>query len=172
MTISDKYWHSVKLFYCKTYARGVFRTQSNIILKLSCNFCKKSSTIDVRMGSKYTSAYVYIQVSPIEIIWILNIYAVEYIFLTKEEWNKVAVSELKEISVYISYHLVRVPVVWFIPSDTLMVKPNAKYSTHFIPPGATKVFKRNRNSRYEIIRNIVSLKLQANNLMNLWWSLF
>ena len=49
------------------------------------------------MGSKYTSAYVYIQVSPIEIIWILNIYAVEYIFLTKEEWNKVAVSELKEI---------------------------------------------------------------------------
>ena len=47
-----------------------------------------------------------------------------------------------------------------------MVKPNAKYSTHFFPPGATKNYKRNRNSRYEIIRKIVSLKIQANPLMN------
>ena len=28
--------------------------------------------IDVKLGSKYASAYIHIQVSPIEIIWILN----------------------------------------------------------------------------------------------------
>ena len=33
LTISDKYWHSVNIFYCKNYARGVFRTQPNIYNK-------------------------------------------------------------------------------------------------------------------------------------------
>ena len=56
------------------------------------------------MSSKYASAYIYIQVSHTEIICIFNIYAVKYIFCNKEKWNKVAVSELKEISQdYISY---------------------------------------------------------------------
>ena len=32
-TISDKYWHSVNFFYCKTYARGMFKPQSNIYNK-------------------------------------------------------------------------------------------------------------------------------------------
>ena len=30
LTVSDKYWHSINRFYCKTYIRGVFRNQSNI----------------------------------------------------------------------------------------------------------------------------------------------
>ena len=46
----------------------------------------------------YTSSYIYVQLSLVGIICILNIFALEYTFLTKEEWNKVAVSELKEIS--------------------------------------------------------------------------
>ena len=50
------------------------------------------------MGSKYASAYIYVQVSPTEIVCILNIFAVKYIFSEKEELHKVAVSELKEIS--------------------------------------------------------------------------
>ena len=53
-----------------------------------------------------------------------------------------------------------------------MVKPDAKYSTFFLPAGATKGFKRHRSTRYEIIRKIVCLKIQSNPLMNLWWSLF
>ena len=57
------------------------------------------------LGYKYAFAYIYIQVSVKEIICILNIFAVEYIFfLRKEDWNRVEVSELKESSkVYISY---------------------------------------------------------------------
>ena len=27
--MSGKYWHSVNLFYCKSYTRGIFRTQSS-----------------------------------------------------------------------------------------------------------------------------------------------
>ena len=39
-----------------------------------------------------------------EIICPLNIFAVKYIFVQKEEWNKVVINELKEISnVYILY---------------------------------------------------------------------
>ena len=75
---------------------GVFRTQSNIYNKDFLWFLQRSSTIDVRLGSKHTSAYIYIQVSLIEIICILNIFAVKYTFLTKEG-NKVTVTELKEI---------------------------------------------------------------------------
>ena len=36
-----------------------------------------------------------------------------------------------------------------------------------LPRGATKGFKRNRNSHYEIIKKIVPLKVQAHPLMNL-----
>ena len=42
--------------------------------------------------------FLYIQLSPIEIICVLNILAENTLFLTKEERNKVAVSELKEIN--------------------------------------------------------------------------
>ena len=46
--------------------------------------------VDVVLGSKYASAYIYIRVSPIEIIShiilsVLSIFAVKYLFLTKEE---------------------------------------------------------------------------------------
>ena len=54
--------------------------------------------MDAPLGSKYASAYICVQDSLIEIIWILNIFAIKYIFSTKEEWNKLAVSELKESS--------------------------------------------------------------------------
>ena len=52
---------------------------------------------------KYFSADICIQVSPIEVILhiilnILNIFAENYRFLTKEEWNKVAISKLKKKS--------------------------------------------------------------------------
>ena len=41
--------------------------------------------MDFRLGSKYASAYIYIQVSPREIICILNIFAVKNtLFLTKK----------------------------------------------------------------------------------------
>ena len=46
---------------------------------------RRSPTTDVPLGSIYSSAYIYIQVSPIETMCILNIFAVEYLFLTKEE---------------------------------------------------------------------------------------
>ena len=74
--------------------------------------------------------------------------------------------------IHSQWHFIRIPAVSFIPSGTLRTKSNAKYSTHFLLPGVTKGFKRNRNSRYEIIRKRVSLKIQVNPLMNLWWSLY
>ena len=46
---------------------------------------RRSSTIDVRLISKYASAYIL--VSPIEIICILNIFAVKYIFSDKRMKN-------------------------------------------------------------------------------------
>ena len=46
---------------------------------------RRSSTIDVRLISKYASAYIL--VSPIEIIWLLNIFAVKYIFSDKRMKN-------------------------------------------------------------------------------------
>ena len=54
--------------------------------------------------------------------------------------------------------LTRVLVVWFIPSDALMVKPNTIYSTHFFVV-LQKVLHRSRNSHDEIIKKIVSLKV-------------
>ena len=71
------------LFYCKTYTRDVFRTQSIIYNKAFVWYLQRSSIIDVCLGSKYASAYIYIwvvQVSYIEIICILNIFVVKYIF--------------------------------------------------------------------------------------------
>ena len=97
LTNWGKYWHSVNLFYCKTYARGVFRTRSNIYTKLSCDFLQRISTINVPLGSKYTCIDLHTAQS-LEIICILNIFAAKYIFLTKEEWHKEPVSKLKEIS--------------------------------------------------------------------------
>ena len=89
LAISDKYWHFENLFYCKTYTRSVFRTQSNIYNKVFLWFLQRGSTIDVRLGSKYASVYIYIQVSLIEIIWILNVFAVKYTFSDKRrmKWS-------------------------------------------------------------------------------------
>ena len=94
LTISDKCWNSVNLS-CKTYTRGVFRTQSNIYSKAFLWFLQRSSTTDVRVGSKYASAHIYMQVSPIEIMCIWNIFALKYTFFDK---RKMELSELKEIS--------------------------------------------------------------------------
>ena len=91
-------WHSVNLFYCKTYTRGAVRTQLNINKEAFCWFSLRISTADVRLGSKYATAYVYIQVSPTEIICILSIFDAKY--LTKEKWNKAVVSELKKKSTF------------------------------------------------------------------------
>ena len=127
-----------------------------LTIKLSCDFLERSSSIDVRMSSKCSSAYIYLQLSPIEIICILNIFAVKYIFSDK---RRTKYSSSKWITG-------RFPGLDFI------LKLNAKYSAHFLPVGATKGFKGNRNSRYDIIRKIVSLEIQANPLMNLWSSSF
>ena len=42
LTILDKYWHSVNFFYCKTYTRGVFRTQSSVYNNGFYNFLKEA----------------------------------------------------------------------------------------------------------------------------------
>ena len=105
LSISYKYWHSINLSYNRTYTRGVFRTQLNIYNTAFLWFSQRFPIVDVLLGSKYASAYIYIRVSPIEVILhiilsILNIFAVKYLFLTKEEWNKVAISELKLLSLH------------------------------------------------------------------------
>ena len=105
LSIFYKYWHSINLFYSRTYTRGVFRTQLNIYNKAFLWFLQRCPIADVLLGSKYASAYIYIRVSPIEIILhiilsILNIFPAKHLFLTKEEWNKVAINELKFLSVY------------------------------------------------------------------------
>ena len=79
--------------------------------------------------------------------------------LSKEERNKVVVSEFPKSIFHINLFV-------FQLQDS-RVRPNAKYSSHLLTPGATKGFKRNRNSCYEIIRKIVSLKIQADPLINL-----
>ena len=61
------------------------------------------STADVLLGSKYTSAYTYMQINPIEIICIMNIFGVKYIFHTKEERNKIAISELRFLILHFIY---------------------------------------------------------------------
>ena len=103
LSIFCKYWHSINLSYSRTYTRGVFRTQLNIYNKAFLWFSQRCPIVDVLLGSKYASAYIYIRASPIEIILhiilsMLNIFPVKYLFLTKEEWNKVAISELKLLS--------------------------------------------------------------------------
>ena len=105
----------LKRLYCKTYKRGVFRTQLSICNKDFLVFLQGRSTICVWLCSKYASEYIYRR------------------------------SVLQKV------------YVWFIPSETSRVKPNAKYLTHSLSSGAIKGFWRNRNSRYEIIRKIVSL---------------
>ena len=83
LIIADKCWHSVSLFHIKAYTRGLFRTQSNFDNKAFLWFLERSSSIDVRISSKCPFAYIYIQLSPIEIICILNIFAIKYIFSDK-----------------------------------------------------------------------------------------
>ena len=82
-TISDQCWHSVNLFYCNTYVRSVFRTQPNIYNKVFLWFLQRRLPIDVQVGPKYASAYIYIQVSLTEVICIFNIFAVKHIFSDK-----------------------------------------------------------------------------------------
>ena len=105
LSIFYKYWHSINLSYSRTYTRGVFRTQLNIYNKAFLRFSQRCPIVDVLLDSKYASAYIYIRVSIIEIILhiilsILNIFAVKYLFLAKEKWNKIAISKLKLLSLH------------------------------------------------------------------------
>ena len=62
------------------------------------DFIKKNSTVDVWLRSKYASVYIYIEVRAIEIVCILNVFAVEYFFSYKRRM------EIKVNSkVYISF---------------------------------------------------------------------
>ena len=103
------YWHSLNLFYSKTYIRTVYRTQSNIYSKVFLWFSQICPNLDVLLGSKYLPSYIYIQVRPVKIILhiilsILNIFVVKYLSITKEKLNKVAINKLTENSeVYISH---------------------------------------------------------------------
>ena len=65
-------------------------------------FSQSSSTTDVRLGSKYASGYT--QVSPIEIIFILDISAVKYIFSGKRmKWSSSKWIKGNFISLYLFY---------------------------------------------------------------------
>ena len=146
----------INLAYNRTYTRGLSRTHYNIYNTAFLWFSQRCPIVDVLLGSKYASAYIYIRVSLIEIILhiilsILNVFAVKYLFSYKGRniWN----------------WLNRIHLIWFILSDALKVKSN----TNTPPRGAKKGLKRNKNSH--ISRKIVSLKVQANLLMYLWWSL-
>ena len=46
-------------------------------------FLQRSATTDVQLGPKYASAFIYLQLSPIEFIDVLNIFAVKYTFSVK-----------------------------------------------------------------------------------------
>ena len=118
LSISYRYWHSINLSYSKTYARGVFRPQLNIYNKAFSWFSHRWPIVDVLLGSKYASAYIYTRASPIEIILhiilsILIVFAVRYRFLIMQEWNKLAISELKLLSLY--FKLASYSLLWFIP---------------------------------------------------------
>ena len=81
----EKYWHSLNLFFCKTYTSGVFWTQSNICNKTFLWFSQRSFTVDLLLGYGYAPAYIYILVSPTEIICILNIFSIKYIFFLQKK---------------------------------------------------------------------------------------
>ena len=88
------YKTSIDILQTFSTTRGIFKTESNIYNKVFLWFSEKSSSEENLLGSKYASAYIYINLSPIETICIINTFAVKYLFLTKE-WNKVAIRELK-----------------------------------------------------------------------------
>ena len=137
LSVFYKNWHSINLSYSRTYTRDVFKTQFNVYNKAFLWFLQRFHIVDVLLGSKYPSVYIYVRLNPIENILhitlsILNIFAVKYIFLTKEEWNKVAISELKLLSLHFKFNCIH--FVWFIPSDALNVKPNA----NTLPRGGKK----------------------------------
>ena len=73
LTILNKYWHSVTFFAVKFTPETYLEPSQTSTINLFLWFSRSSSTIDVRLGSKYASPYIYLQVSPIEIIYILNI---------------------------------------------------------------------------------------------------
>ena len=82
----------------EAYWNPVEHLQQSFLVIFPKELDHRCSTGEAGLGSKYASAYIYIQVSTIEIISIFNVFAANTLFLAKEEWNNVAVSELKEIS--------------------------------------------------------------------------
>ena len=63
-----KYWCCINLSSSRTFTKGVFRTQLNIYNKAFLRFSQRYPIIDVLLGSKYASAYIYIRVSLIGFI--------------------------------------------------------------------------------------------------------
>ena len=104
LSIFYKYWHSINLSYSRTYTRGVFRTQLNIYNKAFLWFSQRCSIVDVLLGSKYLYVHLHTVQSHRNYIAYnfkhIEYFAVKYLFLTKEEWNKMAVSELKLLSIH------------------------------------------------------------------------
>ena len=49
-------------------------------IKLFLRFLQRSTTLDVRLGLKYAPVYIYVQITHIEVIYALSIFAVKYIF--------------------------------------------------------------------------------------------
>ena len=94
-------------------------------------------------------------------------------FLIKEEWNKVAESELQEIfqSLHFilaySYSLCVIHLQWRFKGQTW----RKMFVRQFLVV-LQKVLRETGNNHYEITRKIVFLKVQVNLLMNLWWNLF
>ena len=121
LSISYEYWHSINLAYNRTYTRGLSRTHCNIYNTAFLWFSQGCPIVDVLLGSKYASAYIYIRVSPIEIILhiilsILDIFAVKYLFSYKGR--------------NVSNWLNRIQLVWFILPVTLS-RSNLT-QTHFL----------------------------------------
>ena len=93
----------------------------------------------------------------------MNIFAVKYIFHTKEESNKVPMTESKFQSTF------HISLIVFTIYDLFPVrfKNQIKHKiTDTLPPGAKKGLWKNKNSNH-IIRKMVSFKIQENLFMNL-----
>ena len=49
-------------------------------IKPFLQFLQRTITLDVRLGLKYAPVYIYVQITHIEVIYALNIFAVKHIF--------------------------------------------------------------------------------------------
>ena len=64
LSVFYKNWHSINLSYSRTYTRGVFKTQFNVYNKAFLWFLQRFHIVDVLLGSKYPSVYIYCTAQP------------------------------------------------------------------------------------------------------------